>query len=129
MVCGFVAEALAAAADDPWLMAHPPAVTWSRLQADAAAADPNHPAIAQMIQAGELLGVDTGMPVAFSAVTDGRHLNNLGNVPCINFGPGDIGTCHSPQESLPVDQLMTGATWVALLLARYLGIATGPGKD
>jgi acetylornithine deacetylase len=125
MIRRFVADALAeAATDNPWLMSHPPEVTWSGLQADAAAVDPGHPAIAQMIQAGELLGMDPGPPVAFSAVTDGRHLTNLGGVPCINFGPGDIGICHSPQESLPVDQLITGATWVALLLASYLGVAT-----
>ncbi len=129
MVRGFVAEAIAAAAiDDPWLISHPPEVIWSGLQADAAAVDPAHPAIAQMIQVGDVLGMDPGPPVAFSAVTDGRHLTNLGGIPCINFGPGDIGICHSPHESLPLDQLITAATWVALLLASYLGVATGPGR-
>ncbi len=125
MVRGFVAEALAVAAiDDPWLTSHPPEVIWTGLQADAAAVDPNHPAIAQMIEAAQVLGMDPGPPVAFSAVTDGRHLTNLGGVPCINFGPGDIGICHSPHESLPLDQLITGSTWVALLLTSYLGVAT-----
>ena len=129
MMRGFVAEALAAvAADDPWLIAHPLEVTWSGLQADAAAVDPANPAIAQMIQVGKLLGTDPRLPIAFSAVTDGRHLTNLGDVPCINFGPGDIGICHSPHESLPLGQLLTAATWVALLLASYLGVATGPRK-
>jgi acetylornithine deacetylase len=122
LIRGFVTEALAtASADDPWLTAHPPMVSWSGLQADAASADPGHPAIAGMMQAGALLGLDTGQPIAFSAVTDGRHLTNLGDVPCINFGPGDIGICHSPLESLPIDQLITGAMWVALFLARYHG--------
>lgn len=129
MVRGFVAEALASATDDPWLISHPPEITWSGLQADAAAADPDHPAIAQMIQCGKLLEMDLGPPVAFSAATDGRHLANLGGVPCINFGPGDIGICHSPQESLSLDQLITGATWVALLLANYLGVAIGQATD
>ncbi len=90
---------------------------------DAAATAPDHPAIGQMIEAGMLLGRDPGPPVAFSAASDGRHLTNLGSAPCINFGPGDIGICHSAQESLPIDDLITGATWVALFLARSLGIA------
>lgn len=88
----------------------------------------DHPAIAQLIQSGELLGTDPGAPIAFSAVTDGRHLANLGGIPCINFGPRDIGICHTPHESLPLDQLIMGATWVALLPASYLGVTVGPGK-
>jgi acetylornithine deacetylase len=125
----FVAEALAnATAADPWLREHPPEIVWSGLQMDAAATDPDHPAIEQMAEAGRSLGIEPGLPVAFSAATDGRHLTNFGGVPCINFGPGDIGICHSPQESLPVDDLITGATWVALFLARSLGIAAEPGK-
>jgi acetylornithine deacetylase len=124
MVRGFIMEALAvAAADDPWLTSHPPEIIWSGLQADAAAAAPDHPAIAEMLRAGESLRMDTGQPVAFSAVTDGRHLTNLGGIPCVNFGPGDIGICHSPTESLLIDELIAGVTWVALFLVRYLGVA------
>jgi acetylornithine deacetylase len=124
MVRGFVMEALAAAAaDDPWLTSNPPELTWSGLQAEAAAAEPDHPAIASMMRAGAMLGMDLEQPAAFSAVTDGRHLTNLGGVPSINFGPGDIGICHSPLESLPIDQLIAGAAWVALFLVHYLGIA------
>jgi acetylornithine deacetylase len=126
MIRGFVHEAIASAvASDPWLTEHPPEIAWTGLQMDATATDPNHPAIARMVEAGTSLGLDPGPPVAFSAGTDGRHLANLGGVPCINFGPGDIGICHSPRESLPTDDLIAGATWVALFLARYLGVATG----
>jgi acetylornithine deacetylase len=120
----FVEEAIASVvANDPWLAEHPPEIIWTGLQMDAAATDPDHPAIGQMIEAGILLGRDPGPPIAFSAASDGRHLTNFGSAPCINFGPGDIGICHSPQESLPIDDLITGATWVALFLARSLGIA------
>lgn len=126
MIRAFVQEAIAGAvASDPWLAAHPPEIAWTGLQMDATATEPNHPAIARMIEAGRMLGLDPAPPVAFSAGTDGRHIANLGGVPCINFGPGDIGICHSPRESLPVDELITGATWVALFLARYLGVAMG----
>ncbi len=121
----FVAEALAGVvAADPWLTAHPPEIVWTGLQMDAAATDPDHPAIVGMIAAGRSLGLDTGVPAAFSAASDGRHLANFGGVPCINFGPGDIGLCHSPRESLPVDELIAGATWVALFLAHSLGVAS-----
>ncbi len=121
----FVAEALAGVvAADPWLAEHPPEVVWTGLQMDATATDPDHPAITQMIAAGSDLGFETGVPAAFSAATDGRHLTNFGGVPCINFGPGDIGLCHGPRESLPVDELIAGATWVALFLVRSLGVAS-----
>lgn len=129
MIRGFVEAAIASAiADDLWLAAHPPEIAWSGLQMDAAATDPTHPAIALMIEVGALLDMNPGSPIAFSAATDGRHLANFGGISCINFGPGDIGICHSAQESLPVDELIAGATWVALFLARYLGVAIGPGS-
>lgn len=121
----FVEEALAGVvAADPWLAEHPPEVVWTGLQMDVTATDPDHPAIARMVAAGRSLGLETGPPAAFSAATDGRHLANLGGVPCINFGPGDIGLCHGPRESLPVDELIVAATWVALFLTRSLGVAS-----
>ena len=92
MIRRFVAEALASAVRRSVAERSSPGVGMAGLQADAAAVDPAHPAIARMIEAGESLGIDPGPPVAFSAVTDGRHLTNLGGVPVHQLRSGDIGS-------------------------------------
>jgi len=107
-------------ADDPWLSAHPPEITWLPGGFDPAVADTGHPAVTALAQTLS----DLGRPAvveALSAATDGRHLVNTGGIPAINFGPGEMHLAHSPMESLRVDDLQKGIEAVALFLMRYCG--------
>ena len=64
----------------------------------------------------------------FSAITDARHLVNVGGIPTINFGPGEIHRCHSAEEALPVEDLRRAMTWIALFIARYCDTVRRPWK-
>ncbi len=114
-------------ASDPWLTAHPPTLTWSDRSTEPAVTDSDHPAVAAMMAAGAALGESSVPPRAFSAASDARHLMNAAGIPAFHFGPGDVHCCHSPEEALAVDDIHRAVAWLALFLARYCGVARGPG--
>lgn len=107
-------------ADDPWLSAHPPELTWLPGGFDPAVTEADHPAVTALAQALTDLGGPAPVE-ALSAATDGRHLVNAGGIPSINFGPGEMHLAHSPLESLRVDDFRKGIEAVALFLMRYCG--------
>jgi len=109
-------------AEDAWLAAHPPELRWVGLAMDPALTDPEHPAVRAFVAAGRELGEPAAV-TGLSAITDGRHLVNSGGIPTINFGPGEIHRCHSPEEALPLEELRRATTWVAAFTARYCGVA------
>ena len=43
-------------------------------------------------------------------------------MPCVMYGAGDIRVAHAPDEHLEVDELLTAAKVVALLLAEWCGV-------
>lgn len=111
-------------AADPWLTAHPPGVRWSDREMLPALTDPDHPAVRACAEAGRALG-EPVVVRGLSAVTDGRHLVNVGEIPAINFGPGDLHRCHAPDEALAIEELGRAMTWTAAFIARYCGVAEG----
>jgi len=112
-------------AADPWTVDHPPRLRWLDRPMDPAVTDPDHPAVTGFAAAGRALG-ETPAVQGFSAITDARYLVNTGGIPTINFGPGEIHRCHSPEEMLPVDDLRRAMTWVALFVAGYCGVVRRP---
>lgn len=114
-------------ASDNWLREHPPEMTWSKKFYEPSFADPNHPAVNAMIAAGADLG-EHPVAEALSAVTDARHLINNAEIPAINFGPGDLHTCHTAQEVLLVEDLRRAIAWLAIFMIRYCGVARGPAE-
>ncbi|HEV2283590.1 MAG TPA: M20/M25/M40 family metallo-hydrolase [bacterium] len=107
-------------AADPWTLEHPPQLRWLDRPMDPAVTDPGHPAVTAFAAAGRALGEAVAVR-GFSAITDARYLVNIGGIATINFGPGEIHRCHSPEEMLPVDDLRRAMTWGALFIAGYCG--------
>jgi acetylornithine deacetylase len=110
-------------AADPWLAAHPPQIVWRGLASDPAVTDPAHPAVRAL--AGALRAATRREPVvaAASVVTDARHLTNAGGIPAINFGPGLTRRAHSPNETIPLEDVRDTVATLALFLVDYCGIA------
>lgn len=108
-------------AADPWLAEHPVQVQWwggqfasGRLAAGTGL---------EQLVAGAHTAV-TGRQPQVQGVTygsDQRLLTGLGGVPTLLYGPGDVALAHSPDESVPVAELVEVTRALVLLAARTCG--------
>lgn len=117
------AAVAAAAEDDPWLRDHPPTVEWVGGQFFPGATDPDARIVTTVgAVAAEVLGAAPqvrGMPYG----CDLGLTVNVGGIPTVVFGPGDIRDAHAPDESVSVDELVACARTLAVTALRFCGIA------
>jgi acetylornithine deacetylase len=52
---------------------------------------------------------------------DMRLLVNVGGIPTVLFGPGDVRRAHRPDECVPIEDLLVVARVVALTAMRFCG--------
>jgi acetylornithine deacetylase len=110
------------AAADPWLRDHPPTVTWLNGQFAPAGVETDAPLVETLCQAWQ---ATSSTPARIEAVTYGadmRHFVNTGQVPCVMFGAGDVRLAHAPDESVPVEDLLTAITTTAVFIANWCGV-------
>lgn len=115
------AAVAAAAAADPWLRDHPPRLEWWGGRFDPAATPQDHPIAATV--AASYADV-AGAPATLEGMTYGadmRLLVNVGGIPTVLFGPGDVRNSHRPDEFVPVADLMLAARALALTALRFCG--------
>lgn len=116
-------EAIArAAAADPWLAEHPPAVEWWGGRFDPAVTDPADAIVTAV--AGAVTDV-TGSEPPVEGVTFGadmRLLVNVGHTPTVLFGPGDVRVAHMPDEHVLIDDLRAAAETLVVTALRFCGI-------
>lgn len=116
-----------AAALDPWLAEHPPAIEW-RNHWPPFQTDPAHPIIQTCIDAYETAAAasngvrETAKVHGFPAVCDATFLNDAG-IPTIVYGPGDVLIAHTRDEFVPVDELMLAAKTYALAAMAWCGVS------
>ncbi|HEY3484716.1 MAG TPA: ArgE/DapE family deacylase [Ilumatobacteraceae bacterium] len=111
-----------ACADDPWLRDHPVEVEWwggqfaaGRLPADSDLIDRVR-AAHHAVEGGAL---DVyGAPYG----SDLRLLTGLGDIPTVQYGPGDAKLAHGPFESVDLDHVLTTARTLAVLIADTCGV-------
>jgi len=111
---------------DPWLRANPPVLEW-KLNWPAFSVAPDHPICEAVGTAHELAAAGTrfaGRPPVngFAAVEDVSFLN-LGGVPAISYGPGDLRVAHADDEYILIDELVTATKTYALLAMEWCGVA------
>ena len=111
----------ALAKQDAWLESHPPRFTWClrNISFPPANTDPNHHAVQHLSGALAALGrrpATTG----FTAAADLAWYAEKG-IPGIIFGPGDLAHAHSPNEFVPVDELLTATKAIALTILAWCG--------
>jgi len=109
---------------DPWLREHPPELDW-KLNWPASVVDPDHPIVNAVADAHEWAAEGTrfaGRPPirGFAAVEDTAFLN-IGGVPAISYGPGDIRVAHADDEHVLIDELMTATKTYAVLALEWCG--------
>ncbi len=116
-------EAIARAASaDPWLAAHPPEVEWWGGRFDPAATDPADPIVTAVAEAATAV-TGSGPPV--EGVTYGADMSllvNVGRIPTVLFGPGDVRVAHMLDEHVPLDDLRAAARTLILTALRFCGV-------
>jgi acetylornithine deacetylase/succinyl-diaminopimelate desuccinylase len=59
--------------------------------------------------------------VGFTGITDARFYINDARIPTVILGPGSLSLAHTADESIGVDELVSGARVYARIFAGYLG--------
>ncbi|MCX6373996.1 MAG: ArgE/DapE family deacylase [Actinobacteria bacterium] len=115
-------EAIArASATDSWLAEHPAQVEWWGGRFDPAVTDPADPIVGAVVEAATAV---TGAAPRIEGVTYGadmRLLVNVGGIPTVLFGPGDVRVAHRPDEHVPIDELRVAAQTLILTALRFCG--------
>lgn len=113
-----VADACSA---DPWLRDHPVEVTWWGGQFASGRTDPSHPITAIVAEEHRtLLGNDPevyGGPYG----SDLRLLTGIGGIPTVHYGPGVPTSAHTPDEYVPVQQVLDAAQALTRMILRICG--------
>ena len=113
-----------ACAKDPWLREHPVEVEWwggqfasGRLPADSD--------LVQRVQSAHGVASGNKPHEVYGAPygSDLRLLTGLGNIPTLQYGPGDAKLAHGASESVPIEEVMTTARTLALLALDLCGVA------
>jgi acetylornithine deacetylase len=119
-------EAVAAAAvRDPWLRDHLPRVEWWGGRFAPAVTDAGDPLVRTLAGATDAA---LGTHAALEGVTYGSDMRlfvNVGRMPCVLFGPGDVRDCHMPDESVSADETIRAARALIVMAMRYCGVAGG----
>lgn len=114
-----------AAAEDDWLVEHPPVVEWWGARFEPAAIAEDHPLVTTLSGALESVTreapVIRGMPYG----ADMHLLVNQGGVPTVLFGPGDVRVAHAPDEFVPIAELETATRALVVAILGYCGVAGG----
>lgn len=105
--------------NDPWLAANPASVEWLPGQFTPAEVAPGS-ALARLL--GDAFCRATGRGVAVEGATYGsdmRHMINMGGIPTVMFGPGDVRRAHFTDEAVPLADVAVAAKVLALALSGW----------
>jgi acetylornithine deacetylase len=109
-------------ADDPWLAANPVRVEWFGGQFASGAVEATSPVAQLVSSAHERLHGQRPQVQGVPYGSDQRLLTDLGGVPTVLYGPGDVRHAHAPDESVPVDELVAVTQTLVLLVASACGV-------
>ncbi len=110
-----------AIAQDEWLTEHPPTLEWFEGQFEPGSTSVNDPIIRQLSEAHEqVLGERPnlqGVPYG----SDLRLFTIYGKVPAVLYGPGDVAFAHTVEEHVVLEEVVSCATILALLIVDWCG--------
>ncbi len=107
-------------ASDPWLRDHPLDIQWNGGQFDAGEIPADSPLVALCRQC--MFDLTDQEPAIEGAPygSDLRLLVNLGKIPTLLFGPGDVNVAHISDENVRVDEILLAARAYILAALRFL---------
>jgi acetylornithine deacetylase len=108
-------------ADDPWLAEHPVRVEWPGGQFGSSLLAEDHPLLAAVSAAHQRLTGRTPAVKGEPWGSDIRLLADIGGVPAVHYGPGNVRKAHGPDESVPVADLVTVTRTLVMLIAGTCG--------
>jgi len=117
-------DAIAAAcAGDPWLRDHPVRVEWWGGQFAASRTAAASPILAEVATAHSFVSAHPQQRWGAPFGSDLRLMNDIGGVPTVHYGPGDVTLAHGPNESVPIAEVLTAARVLAVLAINHCGVA------
>jgi acetylornithine deacetylase len=116
------ARIMAVAEADEWLREHPPVLEWFGGQFTGADVPADAPIVQAVAAAHERV---TGEPADILGVpygADMRHFIQIGNIPCLMYGAGDVALAHQDNEHISLSEIQTAAKTIATLLIDWCGV-------
>ncbi len=116
------ARIMAVAAADEWLLDHPPVIEWFGGQFTAADISADAPIVRAVAAAHERA---TGKPASIEGApygADMRHFIQIGNIPCLMYGAGNVEVAHQADEHISILSIQTAAKTIATLLIDWCGV-------
>jgi acetylornithine deacetylase len=108
----------AAAAADPWLAEHPPAVRCTGFRAEGYALGTDDPLAVAVAEAHERAHGTRPRALVLASTTDARFYLNQFGVPCLCYGPR-VRNIHGIDESVELASVVDGARTLARLVAAW----------
>lgn len=118
----FVAHIARAAAEDPWMAAHPPVVRFVGYDAEASAIPLLHPIVETLSRNFTEVSGRKPEISGRQGAADTRFLNLYANTPTVIFGPGSTAVMHSDNEYVAIADYTTAIKVVALSICDWCGV-------
>ncbi|MCY7412070.1 MAG: ArgE/DapE family deacylase [Salinibacterium sp.] len=104
---------------DPWLRDNPARVTWPGGQFASGRLRDDHPFIDEMEAAiVDLSGGANPLRSAAPYGSDLRLYSDIGGIPSLHFGPGDVRFAHAPREQVNIKELVAVTQALLVLTVR-----------
>ncbi len=117
---GLLIEAVAlACAQDPWLRDHPVEVQWWGGQFAPGQTDPDASIISTVRDAHRSISTRAQHTWGAPYGSDLRLMTGIAGIPTIHYGPGDASLAHSPNENVPIDEVLTATRTLAVVAMNH----------
>ncbi|TVR72043.1 MAG: ArgE/DapE family deacylase [Sphaerobacteraceae bacterium] len=113
---------LNAAKQDFWLSQHPPDVEFFSGQFAPGETRPDEPLPTALASAHQQVTGQAPIVTGITAGTDMRLYTEIGNMPCIIYGAGDVSVAHQNDEHISISDIQTAAKTIATLLIDWCGV-------
>jgi acetylornithine deacetylase len=112
---------MAVANADEWLREHPPVLEWFGGQFTAADVPADAPIVQAVAAAHERATGEQAAILGAPYGADMRHFIQIGDIPCLMYGAGDVAIAHQANEHISLTEIQTAAKTIATLLVDWCG--------